>query len=276
MDARLARRDYAEGPLQWSGPYTLQAAGHGVSGLSTGFDQWLSPRLLVGATASSGQASLSVQHLGGRARGESPSAAFHAHYRGQAWHATGVAGAGRTRLQMQRPIELGLAGQHIAHSQRAFASSFLHVEVGRDYALRAARLAPFVAFDYSLVRGDAFTEQGGTGLELTADAHVQAHLSATAGARYSHGWQAGTHAVRFEVDARYRHDLVDADPLQAAFRGVPEVQFELPGQRGTAGAELRLGVTGTIGRDTAWTVDFTRATDARDHAGWTLGLQKSF
>jgi len=54
------------------------------------------------------------------------------------------------------------------------------------------------------------------------------------------------------------------------------LHLQRPIELGAAGAELRLGLAGTIDGDTTWTVGFTRATGARGHTGWTLGLQGSF
>lgn len=277
LDARLARQDYAAGPVSWSGTFQSNAGAHGFAGLSSGVDQWLSPRLLVGSSVSSGQASLHFDRLGGHGWGEAPTAGLHLHYRGAGWHVTGAVGAGRARLQLQRPIELGAAGRHLAHSQRGFGHAFAHAELGRDLRLGVGSLVPFVALDYGITHSDGFAEQGGTGLELVAGPSRQARLSGALGARYAHDWDLDRQTLRFELDVRYRHDLVEGDPMLAAFRGVPDVRFELPDAGDPAAGELRVGLGGELGLRSRWSLEHDRAFggDRRDR-GWRLGLQHAF
>ena len=277
MDARLARQNYGIGPLSWAAASRLHPAGHGLEGLSAGIDQWLSPRLLVGGSVTGGQASLRFDHLGGQGWGESPGAGIHAHYRGDGWHATGMLGAGRTWLQLQRPIELGTAGHHLAHSQRSFVHGFAHGELARDMPLGGGRLVPFVALDYSIARSDAFAEQGDTGLELIAGPSRQTRFSSAVGARYARAWTFGRHRLRLELDARYRRDLRDEDSLHAAFRGVPDVWFDVPAQREPGASELRVGLGGEFGRHSLWSMDYAHGFDGdRRDAGWMFGLRHAF
>lgn len=276
LDARVAGLEHATGLLPWSATRQLHAGGHAVEGLATGVDLWLSPRLLVGTSAVSATTSFAAGDLGGHGRGQSPAASVHAHYRGDGWHATGIAGAGRTRLQLHRPLELGAAGTHAAHSQRDFTSGFLHAELGRNVALGTARLVPFVAVDYGVVRTGGFTEQGATGFELVAGPSRHSRLTAAAGARFARRWDIGRQELHLLVDARYRQDLRDDAPLQAAFGGVPDVSFELPALRERAAAELRWGLAGGLGHGSRWTIDYARSFGQRPDGHWTLGVHASF
>lgn len=276
LDARLARRDYDTAPLPWSGHARWQSAGHGLDGQSSGIDRWLSPRLLVGGSFGSGLASLRFDHLGGQGRAESPEAGVHAHYRGDGWHATGALGAGRTRLQLQRTIELGAAGRHLVHSQRNFRHAFVHGELGRDLPWGGGRLVPFVAFDYDLAHGASFAEQGATGLELVAGPSRQARFSGALGARYARDWRFGRHRLQLDLDARYRRGLVDGDPLQAAFRGVPGAWFDLPDPDEPGGGEVRMGLAGALGARTRWSLDYARGFGGGDRdEGWMLELRQA-
>jgi len=277
LDARLARQDHATGAMSWSGRFQPDAGAHGFAGLSSGVDRWLSPRLLVGGSVSSGQALLHFDRLGGHGWGEAPAAGLHLHYRGEGWHATGALGAGRARLQLQRPIELGAAGRHLAHSQRGFGHAFAHAELGRDLALGDGRLVPFVALDYGIMRSGGFAEQGDTGFELVAGPSRQARLTGALGARYAHDWSFGRQQLRLGLDARYRHDLAEGDPLRAAFRGVPDAWFELPGEQGRGAGELRLGLAGAFGGHLHWSMDYARglAGERRDD-GWSFALRHAF
>ena len=277
LAARLARQRFATGPVPWTGEAQWRSGGHGFDGLSSGIDRWLSPRLLVGGGITRGRASLRFDRLGGGGWGESPGANLYAHYRGDGWHTTGTLGAGRASLQLQRSIELGGPDRHVVHARRSFDHAFVHGELGRDVPLGEGRLVPFLALDYGVAHGDAFVERGDTGLELAAGASRQARFSGAMGARYARDWSLGRHRLRLELDARHRRELVDGDPLRAAFRGVPDVWFELPDARDRASGELRVGLDGSGGTRTRWSMDYRRGFGGghRDE-GWTLGLWRAF
>ena len=139
------------------------------------------------------------------------------------------------------------------------------------------RLVPFVAFDHGIVRGDAFAEQGDTGMELVAASSRQARFSGAVGARYARDWSLGRHRLRLELDARHRRERVDGDPVRAAFRGVPDVRFELPDARAPATGELRVGLGGSRGPRSRWSMDYSRGFggEHRDE-GWMLGVWHAF
>ncbi|MBJ6981580.1 autotransporter outer membrane beta-barrel domain-containing protein [Luteimonas sp. MC1572] len=276
LDARLASQAYDYGTVWWADAARAHAPGHGLGGPATGLDRWLSPRLLVGGSVSGGRAALQVDRLGGVGEGESPAAAFHAHYRGDGWHLNGVLGAGRTWLQLQRPIEPGADGRHVAHSQRSFEHGFLHGEIGGAVPLGAGSLVPFLALDYSRARSDAFAEQGDTGFELVAGPSRSTRLSAAVGARYARDWTIGRQRLRLELDARFHRDVIDDTTLRAAFRGVPDVGFALPGERKAGGGALRVGLGGDIGRYSQWRMDYADGADDRRDRSWMLALRHAF
>lgn len=279
LEARLAGVAYSPRPLAWSGPAMGMRAGQSSGGLAGGVDRWLSPRLLVGAGIGDGDASLGFGDLGGQARGEAPTASLYAHYRGDGWHATGLAGAGRATLWLQRPVVTGRPGIHTAHSQRAFEQAFAHAEVGRDLALAGGRFGPFAALDYTSLRSDRFAEQGDTGFELVGAGWSEARLSGTAGARYSRAWEPAGLPLRLELEGNYRYGLAGGGvPLRAAFGGVPDVWFDVPGSGRPDGfAGLRLHLGGMSGRRWDWSLDYARGFGGgpRDEA-CRLGLQRRF
>src|SRR5690606_13016950 len=127
-------------------------------------------------------------------------------------------------------------GTHLVQSRRSFGHAFAHAEVGRELALGTARMVPFVALDYGLARSDGFAEHGSTGVELVAGPSRHEQVSTSVGARLEQDWDVGRRGLRLELDARWRRDLGAGDPLLAAFRGVPDVQFELPALRDPAAA----------------------------------------
>lgn len=273
--SRLADLAYSPQTTAWSA--ATAGMGPGAGGLASGFDQWLSPRLLVGAGVGSGDAGRQFDRLGGQLQGEAPLASLYAHYRGDGWHATGLAGAGRATLRLQRPILVGAAGAHLAHSQRSLEHSFVHAEFGRDVETGAGRFSPFAAFDYTRLRSAGFAEQGDSGFELVGARWNQARVSAATGARYSRAWAVGGHALRLDAEANYRHLLAAGDPLRAAFRGVPDLWFDVPAAAdGDGYAELRLGLAGASGRQWGWSMDYTRTGGLGGGEVFRLQVQRGF
>lgn len=259
LDARLAGLAYSTRPIVWSEPATHLAAGHAFSGASNGFDQWLSPRLLVGTRLDDATATLRFDHLGGQGQGLASAAGAYLHYRGDGWHATGLVGAGRASLQLRRPIELDAAGTHYARSWRVFEHAYLHGEAGRDIAFARGRLTPFAAFDYGILRSDGFAELGDTGFELNGAADRRALLSGALGARYARQWDFGRSTLRMDLGASYRRDLHQGGtPLRAAFQGVPDAWFVLPSERRADRGELRLRLGGRFGPRWHWSMDYLR------------------
>lgn len=277
LDARLSELAYTTRPLAWSGSLANVPGSQRYEGIGGGGDQWLTPRLLVGAGIGSGRSTLRFEGMGGQASSESPIASVHAHYRGDGWHATGQAGAGRATVRMQRPIKTGAPGLHAAHSQHVLDHTFAHGEIGRDMAVAGGRLVPFAAFDYMGLRSDGFAEQGDTGFELVGAPEHSARLSGSVGARYARQWDIGRSTLRLDLGASYRHSLLEAgDPLRAAFRGVPDVRFDVPGQRMDGVTELRLRLDGTLGRRWDWSLAGARGFgEPRGDEVW-LGLGRAF
>ncbi|TKS54882.1 autotransporter domain-containing protein [Luteimonas yindakuii] len=274
LDARLAGQRFEAGPRHWTQDIRQHAAGQQLEGLASGIDQWLSPRLLVGGSVSSGRMSFDVDELGGHGSGDAPAAGVHAHYRGRGWHATGAVGVAQTRLQLQRPIELGAAGIHVVRTRRDFVHTHLHGELGRDLPFAGGQLVPFVALDHGIVRGNGFAEHGDTGFELMAGPSRQARLTTTVGVRFARDWRTGARPLRLELDARHRRDLDREDPIHAAFRGAPDVGFALPGAHGSADTTLRMGLAGSLGRNTHWWLDGSRGVHgAHRDSGLAIGLR---
>ena len=207
-------------------------------------------------------------------------ASVYAHYLRGDWHATGLVGAGRTTLQLDRPIALGAAGTHVAHSRREIAQTFVHGELGRRVMLGRGELTPFVAVDYGALHSDGFREQGDTGFELVVASARSTQLSAAAGARYARDWRlAGNGWLTLGVDARYQRRLADGgDAQQAAFVGVPDAVFDLTAwSRPDGFAAMNLGLAGRFGDRWAWSADYARrfGIDA-GKGGWFVGLRRDF
>lgn len=275
LAARLERAAYATTPMAWSAQASLHPLGQSVEDVESGVDLWLSPRLLLGGSLSSGEAWLQFDALGGGGQARLPMASLHAHYRGDGWHATGAVGAAQGRARLQRPIQAG-ESLHLANADRRFGQVFAHGEVGRALALGEARVVPFAALDYGQVRSDGFVESGPTGLELLAGPSRQSRLSAAVGARVARDWHGAGWSLGLSLDARYRRGLVGGEPLVAAFRGVPGATFALP-REDRDGVELGLGLSGAGAGGLRWWFDYgLEAGSARDGRRWMLGLRRGF
>ncbi len=108
-------------------------------------------------------------------------ASVHAHYRRGDWHATGLIGAGRSMLQLERAIDLGAAGTHVAHSRRELGQG---VRAWRTRTRHGAGQRPANAIaggDYDAVYSDAFNEHGDTGFQRVAQAGRNPQLPAAGG-----------------------------------------------------------------------------------------------
>ncbi|TWG89050.1 hypothetical protein L599_004900000010, partial [Luteimonas sp. J16] len=65
LAARLERAAHATSPVAWSAQASLHPLGQSVEDVESGVDLWLSPRLLLGGSLSSGEAWLQFDALGG-------------------------------------------------------------------------------------------------------------------------------------------------------------------------------------------------------------------
>jgi len=282
LQARLARQPYSTGALTWSSPLAASVGTRGHQsriGHASGTDNWLSPRLLVGASVSDGRSAMDFDRMGGRVDGKSPMASMHAHFRDEGWHATGQVGAAHSGLWSRRTIDLGDAGQHLAQSRRRVEQVFVHAEFGGDFALGAAgRLVPFVAFDHSTLRSNGTTEQGATGLELMLEPARSAQSFASAGVRYAHEWEAAGTRWQFDLDARYQRRMSDDNVQYAAFVGTPDATFDLVRWSRPAGAGVvNLGLSGGIGRHWSGGFEYTHQfSNDVPGGGWFVGLRREF
>lgn len=264
----------------------LQPGGHAGAwsrlqgdGTIAGFDQWLSPRLLVGATASEASG-LATDALGGQTQHDSPQAALYLRWFGDdGWYAGGSAGYARHALGLDRRIDLADGGNWNAHAQRRLGIASLDAEAGRRFAFAGMAIAPYAWMGADLLRSERARELGQTGFELALQANRQARLEAGLGLRVGRQWRFGdTGWVALDADARYRRRLAQAgDPLRAAFVGVPDAWFDLSAHEARVGTWLELGLHGGFGHGWGWSLGHAGSlTDANGQRHWQFGLQRRF
>ena len=211
---------------------------------TTGYDQWLNNRLLLGSSFGWSQGNLQFVRSGGSARSQSPQ--WNIYLRGNGgngWYAMGDLGYSRHQLSLDRPIDLGNAKRN-AHSERNLEAMHAYVEAGRGISLGRGRLTPFAAVGYATLRSDGFIEQGNTGFELIAQASHHQRISSDAGLRYARNWRwGGDRWMQLDFGARYQYLLDASDDMRSAFTGTPDVGFNLdglPNKRGDGWLEMNL------------------------------------
>ncbi len=248
----------------------------GVHGTVAGFDQWIGSRLLLGASASIGNNT----EAGGQARDHERQAALYLRWFGDdGWYAGGNAGFAHHALTVDRPIDLGPGGRWNAHSQRGVGVAAIDAEVGQRFSVGGGVLAPYAALGADVIRSERALEQGATGFELALQANTQARLTSGVGLRYGKRWHLSEGGwLQLDADARVQHGLADAgSPLQAAFIGVPDVGFALPGSQTNTSGWLDVGLRGGFGPGWNWSLGHTGSfAGPRPERRWLLGLQRKF
>ena len=252
-----------------------------TDGNAAGFDQWLEPRLLVGASA--GQATeIAGDGYGEQSRRSSPYASAYLRWFGDGgWYVGGSAGYAQQTLALDRTIDLGRAGRWSAQAQHRFNIAGLQGEAGRQLSLAGGTLTPYLALDANELRSERAVEQGSTGFELAMQPARQAQLSGDVGLRFGRDWRLGENGwLRMDTDARWQRPLADAGaPLRAAFTGAPDLLFDLPGHAATSSGWLDLGVQGGFWRRWTWSFDASRqfaGDNSQAGQAWRLGLQRMF
>lgn len=211
-----------------SGAFTTGGR-YSVSGLVAGHDRWLSPRwLLAGGTGRSvGQ--LQFDRGGGRAQIEStPFEVAAMRDLGTAYAALG-ASYRRSRITVERPLDVADGRTHMAHSEREAATMQVRAEIGRWLPTQRGRLQPFAALSHERIRTDAFTEHGDTGFELAVQGMDLSRTSIDVGARYLRQWESPSGQWRQLDVSGHRRSVLGSDGgmLQAAFTGMPLATFAM-------------------------------------------------
>lgn len=255
--------------------------GYSVDGQVSGFDQWLGERVLLGGSVGWRNTRMQFDHAGGHSRDASRQASVYLHYRGDAGlYARGQVGVDRSRLTLDRQIDLDRGGRHHAHSQRDLDFSHAYVEAGRAFAAGRGRLVPYAALGYASVRSDGVVEQGDTGFELALQPWRGDRISAGTGVRYARQWAFGDGSwIRLDLDARHERLLGSSDnPLLAAFVGTPLAQFNIAGEAGgTSSGWLGVGLDGGGRHGWAWFLDYGRGFAGPQRGdGWSLGMKLDF
>ncbi|MGH8183269.1 MAG: autotransporter outer membrane beta-barrel domain-containing protein, partial [Rhodanobacteraceae bacterium] len=123
------------------------------------------------------------------------------------WYANAQVASGWYREDMQRLLQLGAMGTLVGTGStgRYIAGT---LEGGRTFQVGVTRLVPFADVRYQRLDLGGFTEQGGLGYGLTADARSAGRLQAGLGLRAERGWRlANGMRMQFDGSAGWQHTL---------------------------------------------------------------------
>lgn len=181
---------------------------------------------------------------GNRANLKSRLAALYGSYDGGDVYANATLSAGTTSHDAQRTIVVGPTSTPVTsrHDAKLLAASF-----GAGLSRRAGEgwLDPFVNLRYTLVKEDAFTENG-SGAALAVDGRSTHTVVSELGLRWTQAFAVSGNARLIpEASAAWLHDFGHGSRLvQAAYVDAPEAGFAVEGQRiERNGLRLGLGVT---------------------------------
>jgi autotransporter-associated beta strand protein len=290
LSARLDGLQRGERAGAWSArPHTggqsagtgSMGVGYSIDGHVAGYDQWLGERVLLGGSFGWRNTRMQFDRSGGQGRDEARQASLYLRYLGDAGrYAFGQLGYDRSRLDVDRQLDLASGGRHRAHSQRDLDLAHVYAEAGRAFAVGHGRLVPYAALGYAALHGGAAVEQGDTGLELALQPWRSERITAGTGLRYARQWRVGERSwMGLDVDARYERALHGgATPLLAAFVGTPLAPFAIDADApGAGGGWLGVGLDGGDAKGWSWSVDYGRGwAGPQRGAGWALGMKLDF
>ena len=184
------------------------------------------------------------------------------------WYANAQIAGGWYREDMQRLLQLGGLGAQVGNgSTGSYVSGAL--EGGRLFHFGAMHVTPFADVRYQRLNLGGFTEQGGLGYGLTANAHAAGRLQAGLGVRAEQDWRlANGMRMAFDGSAGWQHALNQyGGVFDASFTGFNDwLPVEGIGlSRNTA--ILRAGLSWWPTRNFGLRVGYMREQDQRERAG---------
>jgi len=212
--------------LDWQG--NLQRSGYAGTtfrsgGGMAGIDLYAGPHALLGFAAGQslgyGQLDASWDH----ARLWMNNLAVYGGVVNGPWYASTQVTSGWYREDMQRLLQLGALGAPVGSgSMGRYVAGAL--EGGHLFQAGGARIVPFADIRYQRLGLGGFTEQGGLGYGLTADARSAGRLQAGLGLRAERGWRlANGMQMAFDGSAGWQHTLRQyGGVFDASFTGFNE------------------------------------------------------
>src|SRR5690606_18599085 len=105
-----------------------------------------------------------------------------------------------------------------------------YVEAGLDFAVAGGVLQPLLGAEWSLLSTDGFRETGADDLDLVGSAQNVERTTASAGLRWSGGYDSGAWTFAPTAQLRWLHTFGDrAAAFDLAFAGAPEASYRVRG-----------------------------------------------
>jgi fibronectin-binding autotransporter adhesin len=184
------------------------------------------------------------------------------------WYASVQIASGWYREDMQRLLQLGALGSPVGTgSTGRYAAGAM--EGGRLFNIGSTRVVPFADVRYQRLGLGGFTEQGGLGYGLMANARTAGRLQAGLGVRAEHGWRlANGMRMEFDGSAGWQHTLHQyGNVFDASFTGfndwMPVIGIGLSADT----VILRTGLALWPTRNFGLRLGYMREQDQRERAG---------
>ncbi|WP_149193751.1 S8 family serine peptidase [Luteimonas suaedae] len=174
----------------------------------------------------------------------------------------GQVGFGRFDRRLERQLFTGRQSMGVFS---AYAGDYLtaNLESGYRFGDRDAHLTPYVGAEYTRIDSDGFSELGGDGFGLRADAWTSSRSQAIAGVRAERGWS----ALTLRGYAEWQHTLgASGLDIDASFVGA-DAWSPLAGlQPGRSGGLFGLGLDAWVGRNAVMTFGYDQRFGPRGDA----------
>jgi len=131
---------------------------------------------------------------------------------------------------------------HSDHDGNAFAAS---LEGGYNFDLGKLLVQPIAALQYINLEEDGFTETGAGSVNLIIDDRSTESLTSDLGLRFAKVFPTDFGSLIPELRVTWKHDFeIDDQVITAAFKGAPNVTFDVPGQdMDSEAATVSVGMT---------------------------------
>lgn len=209
----------SSGTLSQSG---FDGIGTAAAGDMIGQDWRIGRNALAGVAMNKVRQSSWLSEFGDRSRGEQREVQLYAAvWRGQ-WHGQAQVAAGSFDRQLQRNLLLGTLQDAVA-TQLAGRYESAYAEVGRSFDVAGMAVVPYAGSQFVRVHDEGFSERGGTGFGLRANAWDSSRWQGVAGVRAERGWRMGGADVRADARAEWQHALSSSGTaFDASFTGIEQ------------------------------------------------------
>lgn len=216
------------GQLSWHGGMArsgFTAMDFDLNGWMIGHDARLGGNGIIGFAASESQVTQRTDARGDESRGRTVAGQMYAGWIDAGRYAYARLGVGRFDQDVRRFLQLGSDYQGV-WSDYAGRFSETYAEAGYRMDWRGAQVTPYLGTQYARIDRDAFSETGGSGFGLKANAHTTERWQAIAGLRAEREWRMPNgQDWMLSGRAEWRHTLSSqGDVFDASFVGIDQWQ----------------------------------------------------